>query len=146
MQVLVQTRGRIERHVTWIEASTQSAKSYQHMGKAEAGSGRTLVLDNTVLRRGKSEMPWSRMLMEESRRERDERSDATEAERDAAEDCEAMVYLLYCSQKSQIVLTDRLEMAMEGHDARLSTIYFGGGVHINYHSAASFKMVRFAYH
>lgn len=48
--------------------------------------GLTRVLVNTVLRRGKSEMPWSRMAMEESSREREERREETEAASDADAD------------------------------------------------------------
>jgi hypothetical protein len=40
------------------------------------------VLLNTVFRRGKSEIPESSIEMEESRREREERRDVTEALRD----------------------------------------------------------------
>ena len=40
----------------------------------------------TVDRRGKSLIPLSRIAIEESRREREERSDATEADREAADE------------------------------------------------------------
>jgi hypothetical protein len=40
----------------------------------------------TVERRGKSLIPLSRIAIEESRREREERRDATEADRDAADE------------------------------------------------------------
>lgn len=42
-------------------------------------SSKWRVLLRTVFRRGKSEIPESRIEMDESRREREERSDVTEA-------------------------------------------------------------------
>jgi hypothetical protein len=57
----------------------------------------TRVDDSTVLRRGKSEMPASRMEIEESRREREERSEVTDALSEAAdEDCVAIVFWVWC--------------------------------------------------
>lgn len=47
----------------------------------------------TVDRRGKSFIPVSRIAIEESRSESDERSEATEAESDAADDAVAIGYL-----------------------------------------------------
>lgn len=44
--------------------------------------GRTRVLDRTFFRRGKSLIPESRIDIEESRREREFRSEETEAERE----------------------------------------------------------------
>jgi hypothetical protein len=50
----------------------------------------------TVDRRGKSLIPLSRIAIEESRRERQERRDATEAERETADEFDIfMVILLY---------------------------------------------------
>lgn len=44
------------------------------------------MLDKTVLRRGKSEIPWSRIAIEESRRESEERREETDAASDADDD------------------------------------------------------------
>ena len=52
------------------------------------GRGQTRVELKTVFRRGKSEIPLSRMEIEESSREREERREVTEAVREAAA-CEA---------------------------------------------------------
>jgi len=46
----------------------------------------TRVLDNTVLRRGKSEIPWSRIAIDESSSEREERREETDAASDAVDD------------------------------------------------------------
>lgn len=46
----------------------------------------TRVLDNTVLRRGKSVIPWSRIAIEESSSEREERREETDAASDAVDD------------------------------------------------------------
>ena len=45
----------------------------------------------TVDRRGKSLIPVSRIAIEESRRESEERNEATEADREAADDAVAIV-------------------------------------------------------
>ena len=50
----------------------------------------TRVDDNTVFIRGKSEIPESRIAIEESSREREERSDVTDALREAR-DCEVVI-------------------------------------------------------
>lgn len=47
----------------------------------------------TVDRRGKSLIPVSRIAIEESRREREERNDATEAESEAADEALAIANL-----------------------------------------------------
>jgi hypothetical protein len=47
------------------------------------GKRHTRVDDNTVLRRGKSEIPESRMEIEESRRERELRREVTDAASEA---------------------------------------------------------------
>jgi hypothetical protein len=54
----------------------------------------TRVVVRTVDRRGKSLMPLSRIAIEESRREREERRDATEAEREAADEVDIVVVVL----------------------------------------------------
>lgn len=56
----------------------------------------TRVLLKTVFRRGKSEIPESRIEMEESRREREERKEVT----DALSDWEAGVAILTCDWSS----------------------------------------------
>lgn len=50
----------------------------------------TRVVVRTVDKRGKSFIPASRIAIEESRSESDERSEATEAESDAADDAVAI--------------------------------------------------------
>lgn len=60
--------------------------------RREEGRRRTRVLDRTFCKRGKSLMPESRMEMEESRRVRELRSEATEAEREVRDwDCADIV-------------------------------------------------------
>lgn len=51
---------------------------------------RTRVAVNTVFNLGKSDIPASRMLIEESRSDKDERSEVTDAFREALGDKEAM--------------------------------------------------------
>jgi hypothetical protein len=51
----------------------------------------TRVLERTVFKRGKSEIPESRIEMLESRRERELRREETEALREAAEDWEVVI-------------------------------------------------------
>ena len=48
----------------------------------------------TVDRRGKSLMPLSRIAIEESRREREERREATDAEREAADEFDIFVVVI----------------------------------------------------
>jgi hypothetical protein len=55
--------------------------------------GRTRVDDNTVFRRGKSLIPASRMLIEESSRVSDERREVTDALSEAR-DCEVDIFVL----------------------------------------------------
>ena len=49
------------------------------------------MLERTVFKRGKSEIPESRIEMLESRRERELRREETEALREAAEDWELVI-------------------------------------------------------
>ena len=59
------------------------------------GRGQTRVELKTVFRRGKSEIPLSRMEIEESSREREERREVTEAVREAAA-CDAVILGFVC--------------------------------------------------
>jgi hypothetical protein len=54
------------------------------------------VDDKTVFRRGKSEIPASRMLIEESRRERELRREVTDALREARDWEVAIFYVCSC--------------------------------------------------
>lgn len=60
---------------------------------SETEESLTRVVVRTVERRGKSLIPVSRIAIDESRSESDERSEATEAESDAADDAVAIGYL-----------------------------------------------------
>jgi hypothetical protein len=63
---------------------------YRSRAGGKRGEMRTLVEDNTVFRRGKSEIPESRMEIEESRRERELRREVTDAASEAR-DCEVVI-------------------------------------------------------
>lgn len=72
------------------------------MGGRGINGGPTRVELNTVFRRGKSEIPLSRMDIEESRRESEERREVTEAVREAAA-CEVDIFVLCCKEKGNVV-------------------------------------------
>ena len=62
--------------------------------KKAGGSSSTRVDERTVFRRGKSEIPASRIEIEESRRERELRSDVTDALSEAR-DCEVIIAYVF---------------------------------------------------
>jgi len=61
------------------------------LGRSKDEEMRTLVDDNTVFRRGKSEIPESRMEIEESSRERELRREVTDAVSEAR-DWEVVIF------------------------------------------------------
>lgn len=60
--------------------------AYWDWGEGKGKERQTRVELNTVFRRGKSDIPASRMDIEESRRESEDRRDVTDALSDAAEE------------------------------------------------------------
>jgi hypothetical protein len=66
-------------------------------GLVSRGGRQTRVEDRTVFRRGKSEIPESRMDIEESRRVREERRDVTDALREAADEDWDVILCFNCA-------------------------------------------------
>lgn len=71
---------------------------FARTGMGVGGGRRTRVEDSTVFKRGKSEMPESRIEIEESRRVREERREVTLALREARDcDCACEVEVVIVS-------------------------------------------------
>ena len=70
--------------VLLLERNKEDGEEWEGIGKMKGRRIRTRVDERTFLRRGKSDIPESRIEIEESRRVREERREVTDAEREVS--------------------------------------------------------------